>query len=171
MPEYVLANRRNDMFTNNAKIPSCPTVSATLGLLTSVRILSEQQPAVPSVRQVVLLDAGARQAAAIRASLSTDSSLEPAIRRSLLLHTPIELQPTIPDPVTARTCPVVLPARLTCLASVLSGSSQGAFESKSTRPRGPVTRGASRPKSKGTPSIPVHRSDSRTNSFFSNCVI
>jgi len=103
MPEYVLVNRRSGMFTNNAKIASRATVSATLGLLTSARILSDHQPADPLARQVVLLDADARQVAAIRATLSADSILEPAIRRNLHLHTPIELQPTMPHAVTART--------------------------------------------------------------------
>lgn len=41
MPQYVLVNRRSGMFTNNEKAASRATVSATLGLLTSARILAD----------------------------------------------------------------------------------------------------------------------------------
>lgn len=102
MPQYVLVNRRSGMFTNNAKIASRATVTATLGLLTSARIVADHQPTDPLARQVVLLDADPGQVAALRATLPPDSILEPAVRRNLHLHTPIELRPTMPHAVTAK---------------------------------------------------------------------
>jgi subtilisin family serine protease len=102
MPQYVLVNRRSGMFTNNAKIASRATVTATLGLLTSARIVADHQPADPLARQVVLLDADAGQIAALRATLPADSILEPVVRRNLHRRVPIELRPIIPHAVTAR---------------------------------------------------------------------
>jgi hypothetical protein len=100
MPQYVLVNRRSGMFTNNAKIASRDTVSATLGLLTSARIVANHQPADPLARRVVLLDADEGQIAALRATLPADSILELAIRRNLHHRVPLELKPVIPHAVT-----------------------------------------------------------------------
>jgi subtilisin family serine protease len=102
MPQYVLVNRRSGMFTNNAKIASRATVPATLGLLTSARIVADHQPTDPLARQVVLLDADAGQVASLRATLPADSILEPAVRRNLHRRVPIELQPAVPHAVTAK---------------------------------------------------------------------
>lgn len=102
MPQYVLVNRRSGMFTNNSKIASRATVSATLGLLTSARIVADHQPTDPLARQVVLLDADAGQVAALRAQLPADAILEPAIRRNLHMRVPIELHPIIPHTVATK---------------------------------------------------------------------
>ncbi|HEV8061402.1 MAG TPA: S8 family serine peptidase [Gemmataceae bacterium] len=102
MPQYVLVNRRSGMFTSNEKTASRATVSATLGLLTSARIEADLKPADPLARQVVLLEADADQVAAIRAKMSADSILEPAIRRNLHRRVPIELRPSFPQAVTAK---------------------------------------------------------------------
>jgi subtilisin family serine protease len=102
MPEYVLVNRRSGMFTSTAKIASRATVPATLGLLTSARIVADHQPTDPLARQVVLLDADAGQVASLRATLPADSILEPAVRRNLHRRVPIELQPAMPHAVTAK---------------------------------------------------------------------
>jgi hypothetical protein len=96
MPQYVLVNRRSGMYTSSAKIASRATVPATLGLLTSARIVADYQPADPLARQVVLLDADAAQVASIRATLPPDSILEPAVRRNLHRRIPIELRPAMP---------------------------------------------------------------------------
>jgi subtilisin len=101
MPKYVLVNRRSGMFTNNAKVASRATVSATLGLLSSARILADHQPADPLARQVVLLEADAAQVAALRSTLPPDAILEPAIQRHLHRRVPIELRPAIPHVATA----------------------------------------------------------------------
>ena len=55
MPQYVLVNRRSGMFTNSAKTASRATVSSTLGMLTSARVVADHQPNDPLARQVVLL--------------------------------------------------------------------------------------------------------------------
>ena len=102
MAEYVLVNRRSGMFTNNAKIASRATVQATLGLLTSARIVADHKPTDPLARQVVLLEADAEQVAALRSKLSADSILEPAVRRNLHRRVPIELRPAMPLAVTAK---------------------------------------------------------------------
>jgi subtilisin family serine protease len=100
MPQYVLVNRRSGMYTNQAKIASRATVQAALGLLTSAQIDADHNPTDPLARQVVLLDANAEQVAAIRAKLSPDSFLEPAVRRNLHpRRVPIELQPATPHAV------------------------------------------------------------------------
>jgi subtilisin family serine protease len=96
MPQYVLINRRSGKFTAEAKIASRATVQTTLSMLTSARIISNEQPTDPLARQVVLLDADAEQVTAIRASLPADAILEPAVRRSLHRRVPIELRPVIP---------------------------------------------------------------------------
>lgn len=101
MPQYVLVNRRSGMFTNNQKVASRATVSATLGRLTSARILADHRPADPLARQVVLLDADAGQVAALRATLPPDSILEPAVQRSLHRRVPIQLRSAVPDAATA----------------------------------------------------------------------
>ena len=101
MPEYVLVNRRSGKFSNSAKIASRASVPATLGLLTSARIVADHQPMDPLARQVVLLEADAGQVASLRATLPADSILEPAVRRNLHRRVPIELQPAIPHAVTA----------------------------------------------------------------------
>jgi len=101
MPQYVLVNRRSGMFTNQEKIASRASVPATLGLLTSARIVADHKPEDPLARQVVLLDADAAQVAALRATLPVDSILEPAVRRNLHRHVPIELRPAMPHAVTA----------------------------------------------------------------------
>jgi subtilisin len=103
MPEYVLVNRRAGMFTDGSKIASRATVHATLGMLTSANIVADHQPVDPLARQVVLLNADAAQVASIRANMSADSILEPAIRRNLHLEIPIELQPTVPHTASAVT--------------------------------------------------------------------
>jgi subtilisin family serine protease len=102
MAEYVLVNRRSGMFTNNAKIASRATVQATLGLLTSAQIVADHKPKDPLARQVVLLEADAEQVAALRAKLSADSILEPAVRRNLHRRIPIELRPAMPLAVTEK---------------------------------------------------------------------
>jgi subtilisin len=101
MPQYVLVNRRSGKFTNNEKVASRATVSATLGLLTSARVLADHRPADPLARQVVLLDADASQVAALRATLPPDSILEPAVQRRLHRRVPIELRPAVPHAATA----------------------------------------------------------------------
>jgi hypothetical protein len=75
MPQYVLMNRRSGMYTDNAKIASRASVSATLGLLTSARVVADHQSADPLARRVVLLDADEGQVASLRASLPADSIL------------------------------------------------------------------------------------------------
>jgi hypothetical protein len=45
MPEYVLVNRRSGKFTAADKIASRATVQTTFGMLTSARILSDNEPA------------------------------------------------------------------------------------------------------------------------------
>src|SRR5208337_2670457 len=102
MPQYVLVNRRSGIYTDDAKIASRATVQATIGLLTSARIVAEHQPADPLARQVVLLDADAGQVASLRATLPADSFLELAVRRNLHWRIPIELQPAMPHAVTAK---------------------------------------------------------------------
>jgi len=102
MAEYVLVNRRSGMFTNNAKIASRATVQATLGLLTSAQIVADYKPKDPLARQVVLLEANSEQVAALRAKLSADSILEPAVRRNLHRRIPIEPRPAMPLAVTAK---------------------------------------------------------------------
>src|SRR5260370_37488375 len=99
MPQYVLVNRRSGMFTKSAKISSRATVPATLGLLTSAKIVADNQPADPLARQVVLLDADPGQVAALQSTLPADYILEPAVRRNL--H---RLGPRSPPP--ARACAV-----------------------------------------------------------------
>lgn len=96
MAQYVLVNRRGGMFTSEAKVASRATVQATLGLLTSARIVADHNPVDPLARQVVLLDADAGQVAALRATLPPDSILEPAVRRNLHRRVPIELRPAMP---------------------------------------------------------------------------
>jgi subtilisin len=103
MAQYVLVNRRSGKFTNSSKIASRATVSATLGLLTSARILTDHNPEDGLARQVVLLEADANQVADMRAKLSPDSILEPAIQRHLHMRVPIELRPTVPHAVTSLT--------------------------------------------------------------------
>ncbi|HUK24865.1 MAG TPA: S8 family serine peptidase [Terriglobales bacterium] len=103
MPQYVLVNRRSGMFTSTAKIASRASVQATLGMLTSARIVADHQPEDPLARQVVLLDADPAQVAAMRATLPADSILEPAVRRNLHRRIPIELQPAMPHAMTALT--------------------------------------------------------------------
>jgi len=102
MAQFVLVNRRSGMFTNEAKVASRATVQATMGLLTSARIVADHKPEDPLARQVVLLDADAGQVATLRATLPADSILEPAVRRNLHRHVPIELRPAMPHAVTAR---------------------------------------------------------------------
>src|SRR5881394_3670099 len=103
MPEYVLVNRRAGMFTDDLKIASRATVHATLGMLTGANIVADHQPVDPLARQVVLLNADAAQVASIRANMSPDSILEPAVRRNLHLQIPIELKPTVPHTASAVT--------------------------------------------------------------------
>jgi hypothetical protein len=76
------------------------SVSATLGLLTSARVVADDQPADPLARRVVLLDADAGQVASLHASLPADSILEPAVRRYLHRLVSIELRPAVPHVVT-----------------------------------------------------------------------
>lgn len=102
MPQYVLVNRRSGMFTNDEKIASRATVSATLGLLTSARIVADHRPADPLARHVVLLDADPEQVAALRATMPVDSILEPAVRRNLHHRVPIELGTTMPHAATTK---------------------------------------------------------------------
>src|SRR5260370_36273215 len=93
MPQYVLVNRRSGMFTKSAKISSRATVPATLGLLTSAKIVADNQPADPLARQVVLLDADPGQVAALQSTLPADSILEPAVRRDLRRLRPLQRRP------------------------------------------------------------------------------
>jgi subtilisin family serine protease len=95
MPQYVLVNRRSGKFTAEAKVASRATVTATLGVLTSARIVADHKPQDPLARQVVLLDADAGQVAALRATLPADSILEPVVRRNLHMRVPIELRPAV----------------------------------------------------------------------------
>ncbi len=101
MPQYVLVNRRSGKFTSTAKISSRASVPATLGLLTSAKIVADHQPADPLARQVVLLDADPAQVASLRATLPADSILEPAVRRNLHRRIPIELRPAAPHTAAA----------------------------------------------------------------------
>ena len=102
MPQYVLVNRRSGMYSEEEKISSRASVAATLGLLTSAKLVADHKPQDPLARQVVLLDADADQVAAIRAKLPADAILELAIRRNLHRHqrVPIELRPAMAHVVT-----------------------------------------------------------------------
>lgn len=107
MPQYVLINRRSGLFTEPAKIASRASVQTTLGMLSSARILADHQPEDPAARHVVLLNADAAQISAVRDQLPADSILEPAVRRCLHRHVPVELKAAVPLEVThaAKTAP------------------------------------------------------------------
>jgi subtilisin family serine protease len=99
MPQYVLSNRRSGKFTDESKIASRASVPTALAMLTTARIVADHTPADPRARQVVVLDADAAQVAAVRATLPSDSILEPLVRRRLHMIEPIELRPSIPSAV------------------------------------------------------------------------
>src|SRR5437870_4743207 len=121
MPQYVLVNRRSGLFTSQAKIASRATVQTTLGLLSSAKVLADHRPEDPTARHVMLLDADAAQVASIQAQLPPDSILEPAVRRSLHRHVPIELRPTVPFEVTARLKTVPYKVTITAGGRPLAG--------------------------------------------------
>ena len=96
MPRYVLVNRRAGKFTTEQKHASRAAVAITLaGLQGRSRIVSDKDPADELARRVVVFDADASNVASIQASLPADAVLEPLIRRSLHLITPIELRPSL----------------------------------------------------------------------------
>jgi len=103
MPQYVLLNRRSGKYTETAKIASRASVQATLSMLSTARVLSDDRPEDPTARHVVLLDADADQVASIRAKLPPDSILEPVVRRHLHMKTPVEFQGNIPRAANAVT--------------------------------------------------------------------
>jgi subtilisin len=102
MPQYVLVNRRSGLFTSQAKIASRASVQMTMSMLKNADVLADHRPEDPTARHVMLLDADAAQVASIQSKLPPDSILEPAVRRSLHRHVPIELRPTVPFAVTTR---------------------------------------------------------------------
>jgi subtilisin family serine protease len=106
MPQYVLVNRRAGKFTPEAKHASRAAVATTLMRLEgSVRVVHDKDPADDLARRVVLLDADAAQVAKIRSTMPADAILEPAVRRSLHHHTPVEVKTSLPlsAALTART--------------------------------------------------------------------
>ena len=103
MAQYVLVNRRSGKYTNEAKIASRATVSATLARLPAAQIIGDHQPTDPLARQVVLLDVDPAQVAALQATLPPDAILEPVVRRELhQRRVPISLRPAIPHVAAAR---------------------------------------------------------------------
>jgi hypothetical protein len=94
-------------------------------LLTTASVLSDDRPADPTARQVVLLDANADQVASIRANLPPDSILEPAIRRSLHTRTAIELRGSIPR-ASAATVSVMTAAKANTKPYAITITAEGA---------------------------------------------
>jgi subtilisin family serine protease len=116
MPQYVLVNRRSGKFTDEAKVASRASVSATLGMLSTAQIVAEHTPADPLARQVVVINADAAQVASVRATLPTDSILEPVVRRRLHVREPIELRPSVPIAATAAAVPSATSYKVTVTA-------------------------------------------------------
>ena len=96
MPQFVLANRRSGLFTNEAKIASRACVRTALELLPTARVIANHEPADPLARNVVVLEADANQVAAVRPRLPADAMLEPIVRRKLHHRVPIELRSAVP---------------------------------------------------------------------------
>jgi len=106
------------MFTDSAKIASRATVPATLGMLTSARVVADHRPVDPLARQVVLVDVDASQVASLRAHLPQDSILEPVVHRNLHHRVPIEGQ-LMPLATTAKAGAVTYKATITAGGTLL----------------------------------------------------
>jgi subtilisin family serine protease len=102
MMRYVLSHRRSGKFTDEAKIASRDAVRATLKLLSSARVVADHPPADRLARRVVLIDAAARQVAALRGKLPPDAILEAVVPRYLHGHVPAGHRPAAPRAAAAK---------------------------------------------------------------------